>query len=133
MDTLMTGERIIEAIEVADTERRTFAAYEEEKATLEDPSSLPPPAKHPVLAALNQSPEEHVFNTIEKVPSAELYDALLVLPFGKVISLLEYLNEAALQVGLLLAFSIMTHSPPSFLRSLGMEPRSCLEDHVFSS
>ena len=98
MDTLMTGERIIEAIEAADAERRTFAVYEEEKEALEDPNSLPPPARHPVLAALNQSPEEYVFNTIEKVPKGELYDALMVLPFTKVISLLEYLNEATLRV-----------------------------------
>ncbi|KAF8341630.1 uncharacterized protein EI90DRAFT_3279024 [Cantharellus anzutake] len=115
LDTLMAGERIVEALEVADTERHAFAEYEEKKASMMDPGSLPPPAKHPVLAALSQSPEQHVFGTLEKIPSATLFDALLVLPFTKVISLFEYLNEAALRnwnivlVSRIMFFLLKTH------------------------
>ena len=99
-DTLMAGERIMEAIEIADRERGTWRAYEDERAEAseEEKARMPPPARHPVLAALDQSPEEYVLKVVEKVRSAELFDALLVLPFGKVVSLLEYLNEWALRV-----------------------------------
>ena len=97
-DTLMAGERIIEAIDVANHERDTFRAYYEEQAASRNPESLPPPARHPILAALDLSPEAYVLRTVEKVRSAELFDALLVLPFSKVVSLLEYLNEWALRV-----------------------------------
>jgi len=114
-DTLMAGERIIEAIDVADHERGTFRAYYEERAASRNPESLPPPARHAILAALDLSPEAYVLRTVEKVRSAELFDALLVLPFGKVVSLLEYLNEWALRewnivlVSRIMFFLLKTH------------------------
>lgn len=97
-DTLMAGERIVEAIDIADREKALFRAYYDECAESAHPESIPPPARNPLLAALDLSPEEHVLRTVEKVRSAELFDALLVLPFGKVISMIEYLNEWALRV-----------------------------------
>lgn len=99
-DTLMAGERIVEAIDIADRERALFRAYYDECAESPHPENIPPPARNPLLAALDLSPEEHVLRTVEKVRAAELYDALLVLPFGKVISMIEYLNEWALRVSL---------------------------------
>ena len=97
-DTLMAGERIVEAIEIADLERRTWRAYDEECASSPHPEKIPSPARHPILAALDISAEKYVLNTVEKVRSAELFDALLVLPFDKVASLIDYLNEWALRV-----------------------------------
>jgi U3 small nucleolar RNA-associated protein 12 len=94
----MAGERIAEAIDVADLERRTWKLFDDERAESTHPGNIPPPARHPLLAALDLTPERYVLNTVEKVRSTELFDALLVLPFGKVISLLEYLNEWALRV-----------------------------------
>ncbi|KAF9502802.1 hypothetical protein BS47DRAFT_1370006, partial [Hydnum rufescens UP504] len=96
-DTLMAGERIIEAIEVADHERETFRAYYEVRAASRDPESLPVPGRHAILAAPDISPEMYVLRVVEKVRSTVLFDALLVLPFGKVVSVLEYLNEWALR------------------------------------
>lgn len=106
-NTLMAGERIVEAIDIADRERALFRAYDEECAESAHPESIPPPARNPILAALDISPEEYVLRTVEKVRAAELFDALLVLPFGKVISMLDYLNEWALRVNSLLLAKFM--------------------------
>jgi U3 small nucleolar RNA-associated protein 12 len=100
-ETLMAGERIIEALDIADAERATILQYEQEKARLtsEDAIKLQPPPKHPVLAAYNLEPEAHVLRVVEKVQNTALQDALLVLPFGKVVSLMGYLNIWAQRVG----------------------------------
>ncbi|KAL0949715.1 hypothetical protein HGRIS_009754 [Hohenbuehelia grisea] len=96
-ETLMAGERIMEALDLADTERATFQDYEEAMSRLspDDAMRLQAPPRNPVLAAYDISPEAWVLRVVEKVPSASLQDALLVLPFGKVVSLMFYLNEWA--------------------------------------
>ncbi|KAL1919761.1 uncharacterized protein VTP21DRAFT_1692 [Calcarisporiella thermophila] len=91
METLKAGERIIESIEVADEERNEWEVYNELRAKGQNP---PPPQRNPILLAMGDlTPEQYVLRTIEKVRSSELEEALLVLPFDKVISLLGYLNE----------------------------------------
>jgi U3 small nucleolar RNA-associated protein 12 len=96
-ETLMAGERIIEALELADGERAAFAAWEAERATLsvEAAEKLPAPERNAVLKAYDMEPEKYVLTVIEKVQAAALFDALLVLPFGKVVSLMTYLDEWA--------------------------------------
>ncbi|EGO01816.1 hypothetical protein SERLA73DRAFT_166331 [Serpula lacrymans var. lacrymans S7.3] len=93
-ETLMAGERILEAIDLADQETAVFQEYEEQKArvgTLEAAGLLPPP-RNPVLAAYDVEPEAYVLKVVEKVPTTALHDALLVIPFNKVISLMKYLS-----------------------------------------
>ncbi|KAF9247204.1 WD-repeat-containing protein [Melanogaster broomeanus] len=93
-ETLMAGERIMEALDLADSERAAFLEFEEQKAragTLEAAGVQPPP-RNPILAALDLEPEAYVLRVVEKVPSTALHDALLVLPFGKVLSLMRYLD-----------------------------------------
>lgn len=130
-ETLMAGERIMEALELADNERDKFREYEEAMAKLseDDPMKMQPPPKNPVLAAYNLEPEEHVLRVIEKVPSTALHDALLVLPFGKVVSLMHYLNAWVQKV-----------RPPILLRKnvlsfdrihLGLEHTLGISNHVF--
>ncbi|KXN83719.1 hypothetical protein AN958_00861 [Leucoagaricus sp. SymC.cos] len=96
-ETLMAGERIMEAIDLADNERATFREYEEAMTKMpdDDPMRLQPPARNPVLAAYDLDPEAYVLRVVEKVQSAALHDALLVLPFGKVVSLMYYLTAWA--------------------------------------
>jgi len=93
-ETLMAGERIIEALDLADGERAIFREYEEERSRMsaEDSIKLQPPPRNPILAAYEIEPEAWVLRVVEKVQSTEMQDALLVLPFGKVISLMGYLN-----------------------------------------
>ena len=99
-ETLMAGERIMEALDLADTEREKFREYEEAMSRMSenDVMRLQPPPTNPVLAAYDLEPEAYVLKVVEKVQSTALQDALLVLPFGKVVSLMVYLNIWAQKV-----------------------------------
>lgn len=97
----MAGEKIIEALELADTERAAFREYEDLKAKARSAGGgmdPPEPARNAVLAAWDVEPEAYVLRVVEKIGSSALLDALLVLPFGKVVSLLVYLNEWTMRV-----------------------------------
>ncbi|RPD67061.1 WD40 repeat-like protein [Lentinus tigrinus ALCF2SS1-7] len=91
-ETLMAGERIMEALELADNEIEAFREYEEAKRKGGLAATVAPPPRNPVLAAYDVEPEEYVLKVVQRVPGTALYDALLVLPFGKVVSLMRYLN-----------------------------------------
>jgi len=99
-ETLMAGERIMEALDLADAERETFRDYEETMSRMSenDAMRLQPPPRNPVLAAYDLEPEGYVLRVVEKVQSTALQDALLVLPFGKVVSLMAYLDIWAQKV-----------------------------------
>lgn len=88
----MAGERIMEALGLADGELDTLREYEEAKAKGGLSEQVAPPPKNQVLAAYDLEPEEYVLRVVERVAGTALYDALLVLPFGKVVSLMRYLN-----------------------------------------
>lgn len=96
-DTLTAGEKIIEAIELADAERAAQAAFEEAKSKLSavEAAKLQPPAPNAMLAALDLEPAQYVLDTLEKISNTALLDALLVLPFSNVLSMMVYLNEWA--------------------------------------
>lgn len=94
----MAGERIMEALDLADAERLAFKEYEDVK-TRSAQMELQPPPRNPVLAAYDLEPEAYVLRVVERVQSTALQDALLVLPFGKVVSLMGYLNIWAQRVG----------------------------------
>ncbi|KAI0693786.1 WD40 repeat-like protein [Cytidiella melzeri] len=91
-ETLMAGEKIIEALELADNELATLREYEEEKTNGGLSKQIAPPPRNQVLAAYDLSPEEYVLQVVQRISGTALYDALLVLPFGKVVSLMHYLN-----------------------------------------
>ncbi|KAG9317569.1 WD40-repeat-containing domain protein [Chiua virens] len=79
METLMAGERIMEALDLADNERAALRDFEEQKArasTLEA-AGLQPPPRNPILAALDLDPDAYVLRIVEKIPRTALYDALL--------------------------------------------------------
>ncbi|KAK1236731.1 beta transducin [Marasmius sp. AFHP31] len=98
-ETLMAGERIIEALDLADAEREAFRQYEDSISRMSenDAMKLQPPPRNPVLAGYDLEPEAYVLRVVEKIPNTALQDALLVLPFGKVVSLMNYLNIWALR------------------------------------
>jgi U3 small nucleolar RNA-associated protein 12 len=97
-ETLMAGEKIIEALDLADGELVTFREYEEAKAKGGLSEQIAPPPRNQILAAYDLSPEEYVLQVVQRIPSTALYDALLVLPFNKVVSLMSYLNYWAERV-----------------------------------
>jgi U3 small nucleolar RNA-associated protein 12 len=99
-ETLLAGEKIMEAIDVADADLALLAEFEAAKSGLNDAqvSALPSPARNPLLAMQGLEAEVHVLRVIEKVSPTALQDALLVLPFNNVLSLMRYLNEWARRV-----------------------------------
>jgi len=99
-ETLMDGERIMEALDIADKERESFRVYEESIAQLSesDAIQMEPPARDPILAAYDLAPEAYVLKVVTRVPSTALQDALLVLPYSKVVSFMFYLNIWAQKV-----------------------------------
>jgi U3 small nucleolar RNA-associated protein 12 len=99
-ETLMDGERIMEALDLADGELEGAQMYADavEKLPYSEKGKIGPPPRNPVLIALDLNPEEYVLRTVEKIQASALYDALLVLPFSKVMSLLHYMDLWASKV-----------------------------------
>lgn len=99
-ETLMAGEKIMEALDLADAERESFKEYEDAMSKLseDDAMRLQAPPRNPVLAAYDMEPDEYVLHVVQKVQSTALHDALLVLPFSKVVSLMAYLDMWAQKV-----------------------------------
>ncbi|KAJ1911305.1 beta transducin [Mycoemilia scoparia] len=90
METLKAGEKVMEALDLADEELEKWSDYHRNVAR---GMHVAPPPKNPMLIAMgNIDPEKHVLKTIESIRSSDLDDALLVLPFPKVSSLLNYIE-----------------------------------------
>ncbi|KAF6230072.1 hypothetical protein HO133_004411 [Letharia lupina] len=90
VETLMAGEKIAEALEVGIPDLAIMNEYHRAKATQ---PNLALPQRDPIFLAYNQiSAESHLLNVIQKIKAAALQDALLVLPFDKVVSLFTFLR-----------------------------------------
>ncbi|KAI8871592.1 Utp12-domain-containing protein [Ramicandelaber brevisporus] len=91
METLKAGERIMEALEIADEQQRAWDEYNTAKAT-GNLAQVDIPKPHPLLVAYgNITPDRYVLRVLESIRTADLDDALLVLPFSKVVSLFSYI------------------------------------------
>eukprot|EP01104_Vermistella_antarctica_P019164 TRINITY_DN7382_c0_g1_i1.p1 TRINITY_DN7382_c0_g1~~TRINITY_DN7382_c0_g1_i1.p1 ORF type:complete len:943 (-),score=213.51 TRINITY_DN7382_c0_g1_i1:33-2837(-) len=105
MDTVRSGERILDAIELCERERvglryhdaeveekrRHMSDKEVAKATAGGQPLIQPPAPNPLL--IGRSPSGHLLHTIRGVRSSELEEALTILPFDAVVKLFTYLDE----------------------------------------
>jgi U3 small nucleolar RNA-associated protein 12 len=90
VETLMAGEKIIEALELGMEDLDIMAEYIEAKA--KNPATAYP-ARNPLFMALgNISAETHVLQTLSKISAAALQDALLVLPFSQLPALFTFLS-----------------------------------------
>lgn len=89
-ETLMGGEKIMEALDLGIEDLEVMREWRAIKAA--NPNAAPP-SRNPLYMALNHiSAEQHVLNTVQKIPAAALQDALLVLPFSKIPALFTFLN-----------------------------------------
>ncbi|KAK7542752.1 WD40-repeat-containing domain protein [Phyllosticta citribraziliensis] len=90
--TLTAGERIIEALELGLVDLEVVGEWKAKRAA--NPSvNLAPPQRDPLYMALGGvSAEQHVLNTVAKIPAAQLHDALLVLPFSTLPGLFRFIN-----------------------------------------
>ncbi|EPQ30291.1 uncharacterized protein PFL1_02407 [Pseudozyma flocculosa PF-1] len=117
-ETMVAGERLIEALDIADAD---IAARE-----LAIKNNVPPPPFHALVVSAFESDgkrtvdeevsaQKYVLKTVEKILPAQLEDALLVLPFDKVLSLLRFLDHWARKewnttlVSRILFFLLRTH------------------------
>lgn len=95
VETLMAGEKIVEALEICMADLELMNEWEVAKVA--QPNLAPPP-RNPLFMALGGiSAEAHVLNVLQKIQAAALRDALLVLPFVMVPSLFTFLNIFAMR------------------------------------
>lgn len=101
-ETLMAGERILEALELSEADRTALRAYHDEvrrMPTEEMAKRVPYPTRNAVFSMYdNCSAEEYVLKVVRAIPPAQLQDALLVLPFGNVVQLIEHIDVWAHKV-----------------------------------
>lgn len=88
--TLTAGERIVEALEVGAEDLKVINEWKVRKAA--NPNIARPQRDPLFLAVGGISAERHVLNVIQKIPSASLLDALLVLPFSVLHALFTFIN-----------------------------------------
>ncbi|KAG9015886.1 hypothetical protein FRB90_004307 [Tulasnella sp. 427] len=116
-DTLMAGEKIMEALEIADADGKLMQEYERivAKVPPSEADKVSLPTRHGVLTAYDIDGPAYVLKVVQAVHSTALHDALLVLPFSKVVSLMSYLNEWAIRdlntplISRILFFLLRTH------------------------
>ena len=89
-ETLMAGEKIVEALDVGIEDLELMQAWA--KAKSEKPGLVPPARNLLFIAMGNISAEQHVLNVIQKIHAAALQDALIVLPFARVPQLFIFLK-----------------------------------------
>ncbi|KAK7908133.1 WD40-repeat-containing domain protein [Apiospora marii] len=95
VETLMAGERIVEALELGFADLHVIKDWEQAKEA--NPNAAPP-QRDPLFMALGGiSAEEHVMSVLQRIKASSLHDALLVLPFSSVEMLFTFLNIFAMQ------------------------------------
>lgn len=132
VESLKGGEKIMEAIDVWESERAQIAIYLKQKAHSDaNPDSTPPalPPRSPWIVAIGKmdiSPEEYVLRVIEKISSAELEEALLILGFQYVRKMLEIVYKWIRKVIYLFFVSSLLsfHFLPTLPPLLSLLPRS---------
>lgn len=131
VETERAAERIMEAVEVHKEVSQQLAEYNgklEQHTRLGKPSSEAPapPQQHPMMLAYDtQDPDRYLLKVLRQVKSSELEEALLVLPFNYVASLLALLTglldkgwETELVLRILLFVVRLHHGPLSSASSL---------------
>lgn len=89
VETLMAGEKIAEALEFGMEDLELMKEFHEVKSV--NPKAAMP-SRHPVfLANSNISASVYVLRTFQRIPSASLQDALLVLSFSQLPALFTFL------------------------------------------
>ncbi|KAL8647075.1 MAG: hypothetical protein Q9226_006589 [Calogaya cf. arnoldii] len=88
-ETLMAGEKIVEALEIGIPDLEAMREWERAKSRQPNTG---PPDRHPIFLYTNTSAEAHVLTVVQRIKAAALQDALLVLPFNQVAALFTFLE-----------------------------------------
>ena len=89
-ETLMAGEKITEALELALEDLTLMEEYS--RLLMKNPKAAPPQRNPHFLAHNNVSAMDYVLETFQRIPSASLHDALLVLSFSQLPTLFVFLQ-----------------------------------------
>lgn len=96
METFKAGEKLMEAIDIGIADVRAIQEYELQLKQFEsNKTGVPMPSKptaNAILLAYNITGQQHVLNTLLKIRSSHLEDALLVLPFSYTVKLMEFIE-----------------------------------------
>ncbi|ODV89955.1 hypothetical protein CANCADRAFT_31064 [Tortispora caseinolytica NRRL Y-17796] len=93
IETLKAGDRFLEALDLCYDDEMKHKAYYE---ALSAGQTIAKPDRNIVFTFQNDvSAEQYLLSVIEKVPIHQLGDALLILPFDRVIPLLTFINKWA--------------------------------------
>lgn len=97
METLMAGEKIMEALEIGIDDLAMMKEYRAAKES--QPNLAPPPRNAQYIALGGVSAEKYLLEVVERIKAASLQDTLLVLPFSKAVDMLAFLDIWAERVG----------------------------------
>lgn len=90
METLKAGEKLMEALDIGIED---VEATEEYMRQLKyDKSNAVKPTPNSILLAYAMTGQQYVLSVVSKIKSAQLYDALLVLPFSYTLKLLKFIE-----------------------------------------
>lgn len=98
IDTLKAGEKLIEALEIGLADLKLEREFEEKAQVAKSQDDIIAlknqwnSQRHIILVHKNISASEYVLNTALSIKPSELEDALLVLPFDKVIGFFEFIS-----------------------------------------
>jgi U3 small nucleolar RNA-associated protein 12 len=113
IETLMAGEKIVEALELGIADHELVEEWKVQKAS--NPNIAPPPRNLLYMALGGISAEQHVMQVLQRIKAAALQDALLVLPFSILPLLFTFLNifaQKSMNIPLtcrILFFMLKTH------------------------
>ncbi len=94
IESLKSGELIMEALDIGIADLDALEQYEKDKKkALKNKQALPQaPTRNIILEVKKISAQEYVFQTVSKIKSAQLEDALIILPFSKVVAMFRFIE-----------------------------------------
>jgi FOG: WD40 repeat len=95
METLKAGEKLMEAMDIGIEDIEAQEEYEAHLKSFRNKKSDVAPIKptpHSILLAFRVSGQEYVLSVLKKIRSAQLVDAMLVLPFSYTLRLLKFIE-----------------------------------------
>ncbi|OBA28468.1 U3 snoRNA-associated protein 12 [Hanseniaspora valbyensis NRRL Y-1626] len=98
MESLKAGERLMAALDLGVKEIEQWDNYHEQMAKWEQnkATSGPQPMKpsqNAILMAIQKTPEEYILETLLKIRSSQLEDALLAMSFSYTLRFLKFINR----------------------------------------
>jgi len=91
IESIKQGERILEALDLVEEERKQREEYQKEIAQAQHIKLTVPPFEPSVLL-LGKTPSDYLLWVVTQIKTANLESALIILPFTQVLILLKYLE-----------------------------------------